>query len=77
MDKNEHTMGPGTLACTTAPDAIDAVCIHKDRFAELVRKETILEILRRAYLDLDLGGYQLDAMLTVLLGDKKGEGDAE
>lgn len=53
----------------------ETVCIDKDRFAELVRKETTLEILQKSYLELE--GYQLDAMLPVLLGSKKGDGDAE
>lgn len=74
MDTNEKIMEPSVLTLDTAPD-IDTVCIHKDRFAELVRKETTLEILQRTYLELE--SYQIDAMLPILLGCKKGDGDAE
>lgn len=75
MDTKERLSEPGIITPDTAPDAIDTVCIHKDRFAELVHKETILDIVQKAYLSFD--SYRLMDMLDILLDSKKGTSDAE
>lgn len=75
MDIKEKLNEPGIIMMDTAPDAIDAVCIHKDRFAELIHKETVLDIIEKLYLSLD--SYQMVDMLDILFDGKKGMSDAE
>ncbi len=75
MDIKEKLNEPGFIMTDIAPDAIDTVCIHKDRFAELVHKETVLDIIEKLHLSLD--SYQLTDMLDILFDSKKGMSDAE
>ncbi len=75
MDSKEKLSEPSVIMMDTAPDAIDTVCIHKDRFADLVHKETVLDIAKKAYMSLDR--YQLTDILDVLFDIKKGTPDAE
>lgn len=75
MDTKEKLNEPSVIMMDTAPDAIDTVCIHKDRFAELVHKETVLDIVRKAYMSLD--SYRLTDILDILFDSKKGTSYAE
>lgn len=75
MDIKEKLNEPGCIMMDISPDAIDTVCIHKDRFAELVHKETVLDIIEKLHLSLD--SYRMMDMLEILFDGKKGMSDAE